>query len=203
MIKALVTPVGAGETQAASGPRGRAQPHLSRVPRSCRKNLESRRARVGALRMPIRWTWCRSPIGRFFSVAPPTLAPELGADGGESWFSADGLSLPVRTAWYPDGVEAAQSARPAGSGTQRAGEGACAGIAETRDCPRRSGQPSSAQPSVRGYGNGPESWLDARSAPRHALLQGSSLCSAPASASPEGVRIATRPWVSRTSSRLG
>lgn len=102
---------------------------------------------------------CACPVARpgagrskegFFRLPEPDSCAR-GADArASSRLSAVGSSLLS----VPLGTRVAErkprAARPAGSGTRRAGEGACGGIAVTRDCPRRSGQPSSAGPSVGG-----------------------------------------------------
>ena len=92
--------------------------------------------------------------GFFFGCQSRTPAPGQRKPGrafGFLQWDPPSLSVPL-------GTRAAgrqpRAARPAGSGTRRAGEGACGGIAVARDCPRRFGQPSSAGPSVGGQSGG-------------------------------------------------
>lgn len=98
---------------------------------------------------------CACPVARLGAGRPrggfPRL-PELDArdrvraDSGNSWLPPWGTSLPGTPAWCPGGREAAQDCASRGVYFSSGGWGA-RGVAATRDCPPRSGQPSSAWPS--------------------------------------------------------
>lgn len=134
----------AGKTQAASGPP-RPGPHLTPAPPGCRENP-----------VAVERKHCACPAARPGAGCPKQGFPRLpepdhrtgvrGGRRGELAFLRRALPSPARLRGTQVAERQPGAMPPMGTGTRLAGEGARGGLAGTRDCPRRFGQPSSAPP---------------------------------------------------------
>lgn len=124
--------------------------------------------------VPVERKHCACPVAGPGAGCPKEGFPRLpkldpctrvrGRWPGELAFRRGSLP-PSPTARHTSGGEQPGAAPPAGMGTTLAGEGARGGIAVTRDCPRRFGQPSSARPRAASKRDEPDNWRDRRRAP--------------------------------------
>ena len=137
--------------------------------------------------MPSSQIWWRLPKGRFSSKDP---RPQVRGERRRQVAFRRGTLSPGPPAPHPCSGEARGAAPHAVSDSTSGagGGGARGGIAVTRDCPWRFGQPSSAGQRAAGERSGADSEAGRfgaqRPFPRHALLQGPSLpLAAPASPS--------------------